>query len=174
MLPLGDTHPRESAVARCRAHRFTLVLGLVGCADLTAPPGYTGSYQLLRVNGSALPATYPARGDGCATIIEGGSLELSASDFSLAVSIRTSCVTVTDGDSAVESAFGLLGLHGSVRPVGQALDLVLDLPPPQAVSLSLNLRATTRGQDIDLTWLENQFGVPEGTWFSLTRTPPSP
>jgi hypothetical protein len=151
-----------------------LVLGLVGCADLTAPPSYTGSYQLLRVNGSALPATYPARADGCATIVEGGFLELSASAFSLAVAIRSSCVTVIDGDSAVSlSGIGLLGLNGSVRSVGQALDLVA-VYPPQAVSLSLNIRATPRGQDLDLIWLDNQFGVPDGTQFSLTRTPPSP
>ena len=147
--------------------RFLLVLVVVGCGDVTAPPNYIGSYHLSRVNGSVIPVGLPAGTSSCTTNVDNGRLDLSTGTFSLALitSLTTSaqCLLTT----------AILGLSGSVHANGQILDLKNE-QPPQAVREEVRMRAELNGQDLKLTWLDDQYGVPGGTQFTFSRTPSSP
>jgi len=143
--------------------RFHFVaLAIVGCADLTAPPSYRGSYHLARVNGSVIPVTLPAGTDSCTTSVHGGVLDLSAGAFTLTLIISAPCPFAAD--------VSILGLSGRVHANGQVLALTSH-QPPQAAPEELDMRAELHGQDIRLTWLDDRYGYKAGT-YTFARTPP--
>jgi hypothetical protein len=141
---------------------FVMALAIVGCADLTAPPSYSGSYHLARVNGSVIPVALPADTGRCTTNVHGGALDLSAGAFTLTLIISAQCPFAGD--------VSILELSGSVHANGQVLALTSH-QPPQAASEELDMRAELHGQEVRLTWLDDRYGFKAGT-YTFARTPP--
>jgi hypothetical protein len=155
-------------MARCPTYHLLLACAVAGCSDLTAPPAYTGSYRILQVNGSTVPAVLPVATSGCATTVLGGRLDLRASSFSFMLSTMLSPSTACP---LANSA--LLDLSGTVQDSASILSLASS-SPPEAIAVTAHMRAELDEHGLDLTWLDEQYGLPAGTRFVLTRMPEAP